>query len=80
MMVKRPKIFKHDGKQRQGKGFSPEELKKVGLSLTEGARLHVPIDPRRKTAHEGNVEALKTFLEDRKTTVKTKKAKRKPKS
>jgi ribosomal protein L13E len=80
MMAARPKILKKGGKQSEGKGFSPDELKKAGLSLKEAVKLHIPVDPRRKTAHEENIKAVRTFLEHRKTAVKTKKRKGKSKS
>lgn len=72
----RSKVFKQDGKQRCGKGFSVGELRKAGLSSTDAVKLHVPVDARRKTAHEENVEAVKAFLEKRKPAPKPKKAKK----
>jgi large subunit ribosomal protein L13e len=82
MVLDRPKIFRKSGKQRQGKGFSSDELKKVGLSLGEAVRLHIPVDPRRKTVHEENVEAVKAFLDQKREAAKPKpkKPKRKSKS
>jgi len=66
------KIFKRGGKQRYGKGFSVEELKKAGLSVKEAIKLGIPTDPRRKTAHDKNVETVKSFLEKRKPKPKRK--------
>jgi large subunit ribosomal protein L13e len=63
MMPIRPKVFKKGGKQRYGKGFSKQELKKAGLSFTEALKLGIPIDSRRKTAHEENINIIKSFLE-----------------
>jgi len=80
MMAARPKIIKRSGKRSEGKGFSPEELKKASLSLKEAVKLHIPVDPRRKTAHEENIRTVRTFLEHRKMAVKTKKPKGKSKS
>jgi large subunit ribosomal protein L13e len=82
----KPKILKPNGKQRNGRGFSPEELKKAGLNKTEAARIGIPTDPRRKTAHDENVEAIKAYAEKKKAEAKPKKpklspeTKRKPKS
>jgi large subunit ribosomal protein L13e len=82
----KPKILKPNGKQRDGRGFSPEELKKAGLNKTEAARIGIPTDPRRKTAHDENVEAIKAYAEKKKAEAKPKKpkpspeTKRKPKS
>lgn len=63
MMALKPKVFKKDGKQRLGKGFSREELRKAGLSLKEALRLGIPVDSRRRTVHQENVDAIKGFLE-----------------
>jgi len=72
MMAAKPKVFKKGGKQRQGKGFSREELKRVGLSLKEALKFGIPVDSRRRTAHEENVEAVKTFLGSKKAKFKSK--------
>jgi large subunit ribosomal protein L13e len=79
-MTSRPKVLKSDGKETDGKGFSRGELKKAGLSLTEAVKYHIPVDPRRKTAHEENVEALKPIIEGKKAAAKSKKPTGKSKS
>jgi ribosomal protein L13E len=79
MTTIRPKVFKNDGKQRAGRGFSREELKKAGSSLKEAVRLGVPVDDKRKTAHEENVDAVRTFLQERKPASKSENPRRKPK-
>ncbi|MBS7653591.1 MAG: ribosomal protein L13e [Candidatus Bathyarchaeia archaeon] len=48
--------------RRCGKGFSREELKAVGLSVVEALSLKIPVDIRRKTRHDENIEALKRHL------------------
>ncbi|MBS7634718.1 ribosomal protein L13e [Candidatus Bathyarchaeota archaeon] len=48
--------------RRCGKGFSREELKVVGLSVKEALSLKIPVDIRRKTRHDENIEALKRRL------------------
>lgn len=77
MIVFRSKVFKKGGKQRCGKGFSRGELKKAEISLKEALKLGIPIDSRRKTAHQENIEAIKTFLEKRKAKSKSKRGKSK---
>jgi large subunit ribosomal protein L13e len=77
MMAFKPKVFKKGGKQRYGRGFSREELKKAGISLKEALKLGVSVDSRRKTAHQENIEMLKTFLENAKAKSKPKKRKSK---
>jgi len=68
----KPKILKPDGKQRSGRGFSPEELEKAGLNPAEAKRLKIPVDKRRKTAHDQNVEAIKVYAEKKKAEAKPK--------
>ena len=65
----KPKILKSDGKQRSGRGFSPEELRKAGLNPTEAKRLEIPVDKRRKTVHNQNVEAIKAYAEKKKVSL-----------
>jgi ribosomal protein L13E len=79
MMATRPFISRKNGKQRTGKGFSGEELKKAGLSFKEALKLGVPVDLRRKTVHERNIDVIKGFLESRKKAAEPKK-RRKSKS
>ena len=77
----KPKIFKPDGKQRSGKGFSRDEIKKAGLTPACAAAIKLPVDLKRKTAHDENVEAIKAYVEKTKALAKPKaKRKKKPKS
>lgn len=72
MEAVKPLVFKKGVKQRLGKGFSPNELKKVGLKPKQALKLGIPIDPRRRTAHEENVEKLKRLMEFKKEAQKPK--------
>ena len=72
MIAAKPKVFKKGGKQRHGKGFSREELKRAGLSLKEALRFGIPLDSRRRTTYEENVEVVKNFLESKKAESKSK--------
>jgi len=72
MIAAKPKVFKKGGKQRHGKGFSRQELKRAGLSLKEALRFGIPLDSRRRTTYEENVEVVKNFLESKKATSKSK--------
>ena len=67
----KPQVTKKSGK-RQGKGFSPEELKKAGLNKAEAKRLKIPVDNRRKTTHEQNIKTIKTYAEKEKAKIKPK--------
>jgi len=61
----------HQSMEREGKGFSYTELKKVGLTKFDAKRLKLPIDLRRKTEYPKNVNILKE--------IKPKAAEKKPK-
>ena len=54
-------ILKPDGKQRAGRGFSTEELTKADLTIGDARRMEIPLDLRRKTAHDENVEIVKAY-------------------
>ncbi len=56
-------VVESRGKVREGRGFSGEELKAVELTPSKARGLGIPYDPRRKTSHDENVEALKEYLE-----------------
>jgi large subunit ribosomal protein L13e len=51
---------------REGKGFSKAELDKVKLSVIKARSLGIPVDSRRKSSYDDNIEILKEFLEDAK--------------
>ena len=68
----KPKIHRIDGKERDGRGFSLEELKKAGLNRAEAKKLEIPVDERRKTAHDQNVKAIKAHMEKKKAKAKPK--------
>jgi large subunit ribosomal protein L13e len=57
----KPHILKPDERKRIGRGFSREELKKAGISLAVARAIELPIDMRRRTAHDDNVEAIKAY-------------------
>ena len=47
----------------RGKGFSAKELGAVGLNIKQARRIGIPVDKRRKSLHEHNVDLLKSLLE-----------------
>ena len=59
----KPLISMKNGKQRQGKGFSPDEVKQAGLKLADAKTLCIPVDLKRKTAHQDNITNIKTHWE-----------------
>jgi len=80
MSVKKPRVFKQTGKQRYGRGFSRSELKEAGFNVKDALRFGVPVDTRRKTAHEENIKTVQAFLQEKKAASKPKKPKGKSKS
>jgi len=56
-------VFSQTGKQRLGKGFSPDELKEAGLTNADARNLAVPVDRKRRTSHEENIATLKARME-----------------
>jgi ribosomal protein L13E len=57
-----PRVFAPSKRQRRGRGFSREEIKKAGLTPQQALAHGVIVDYKRKTGHEENVEALKALL------------------
>jgi large subunit ribosomal protein L13e len=55
----KPTITKQNGKQKPGRGFSPNELKAAGISKQQAWQAGLPVDMRRKSSHDENVEAIK---------------------
>ncbi len=55
-MVTRP------GLVREGRGFSISEVQSAGLTPGEARILGIPVDPRRRSNIEENVDALKTYV------------------
>jgi len=55
-------LVKRKRRIRVGKGFSRGELREVNLSVKEALRLGIPVDVRRSTKHDENVEVLKSYL------------------
>jgi len=56
-------ITAQSGKERPGKGFSPDELKEAGLTNGDARSLKIPVDRKRKTSHEENIASLKSHCE-----------------
>jgi ribosomal protein L13E len=68
----KPQITKPDGKPRQGKGFSREEVKKAGLFAADARKMGLPVDLRRTTVHDENVAAVKAYVAKEKAKPKPK--------
>mgnify|MGYP001268946610 CR=1 FL=1 len=68
----KPTITKQNGKQKPGKGFSPNELKQAGVTKQQAKQIGLPIDIKRKSTHEENVETIKAHAQQAKTEAKPK--------
>ncbi len=60
-----PMVFRPET-VREGRGFSIAEIEAAGLNAGEADVLGVPVDIRRKSSHEENVEILKDFAKQAK--------------
>jgi large subunit ribosomal protein L13e len=58
----KPTVTKKNGKTKQGKGFSPNELKAAGVSKQQAQQAGLPVDVRRKSEHEKNVATIKAHV------------------
>ena len=50
------------------RGFSISEIKELALTPGDARRYGIPVDPRRASKHEENIEALKEYLSTVKET------------
>jgi len=57
-------VVRRKNKNREGKGFSQAELKEAGICYKRALRTGIPIDLRRRTKHEENIELLRRYSED----------------
>ncbi len=75
----KPTVTAQTGKKRKGRGFSPDELKEAGLTAAEAKKLSMPIDWKRKTSHEENIDNLKVHAEKAQKPKKAKSSAKKEK-
>jgi len=57
-------VVKRGLKTREGRGFSVDELKAADLNPGEARHLGIPVDTRRSSSYEENVEALRRWAEE----------------
>jgi large subunit ribosomal protein L13e len=65
-IVKSPKIIRKRGLEtylRIGRGYSIGEIKQVGLNIKLAKQFNIPLDIRRRSVHQYNVENLKRIVE-----------------
>ncbi|HMK94677.1 MAG TPA: ribosomal protein L13e [Candidatus Limnocylindrales bacterium] len=71
-------VTKRNGRKSTSRGFSLTELQKAGLTKQDAKKIGVPLDVKRKSAHDENVETLKAHAEKAKPKAKPKEPERKP--
>lgn len=63
-------ITKSNDKKAESRGFSRTELKNAGLTKQDATKMGIPLDLKRKSAHDENVETLKAHSEKAKAEAK----------
>lgn len=71
-------ITKQNGKQSTGRGFSPSELEKAGLNKQQAKQMGIPVDVKRKSAHDENIATLKAQAQKAQAEAKPKPLKTEP--
>ncbi len=71
-------ITKHNKKQNIGKGFSPTELEKAGVNKQQARQIGLPVDVKRKSAHDQNITTIKECAEKAKAAAAAKPKPQKP--
>ena len=71
----KPTITKQNGRQSEGKGFSPNELKEAGINKQQAKQMCLPVDLKRKSTHKENVDCIKAHAQKTETKPKPQKAK-----
>ena len=71
-------ITKHNKKQNIGKGFSPTELEKAGVNKQQAKQIGLPVDVKRKSAHDQNITTIKECAEKAKAAAAAKPKPQKP--
>jgi replicative superfamily II helicase len=72
MNMKIQAFVKSRNKDRIGKGFSRNELKEVCLSFSEALKIDIPIDSRRSTIYEKNIQSLRGYVKEFKSKLAVK--------
>ncbi len=66
-------ITNRNGQKVESRGFSLSELKKACLTKQDAMKIGIPLDLKRKSTHDENVETLKKHAEKAKTEAKPQK-------
>ena len=68
----KPTITKQNGKQSIGRGFSRTELEKASVNKQQARQMGLPVDLKRKSAHDENVETIKAHAQKAKAQAEAK--------
>jgi ribosomal protein L13E len=68
----KPTITKQNGKQSIGRGFSRTELEKAGVNKQQAKQMGLPVDLKRKSANDENVETIKAHAQKAKAQAEAK--------
>ena len=71
-------VIKRNGRKSTSRGFSLTELQKAGLTRQDAKQMGIPLDVKRKSAHDENVIALKAHVQKAKAEAKPKEPETKP--
>ncbi len=74
----KPTITKQNGKQSIGKGFSPNELKEAGINNQLAKQIGLPVDRKRKSTHDENIQTVKAHAQQFKEKAEAKPKQPKP--
>jgi ribosomal protein L13E len=66
----KPVIVKPDANNAAVEDSALKNLKKAGLNPAEARKLEIPVEKRRKTAHDQSVEVIKAYAVKKKAEVK----------
>jgi len=58
------KTYRNNAQSKTGRGFSIGELRELDLNFHKAKKIGLPIDLRRSTVHEINIDAIKRFLKN----------------
>lgn len=65
-------ITKPNGKQAESRGFSLKELKGACMTKEDAKKLSIPVDVKRKSFHDENIQTLKAHAEQAKAQAEAK--------
>jgi ribosomal protein L13E len=67
-------ITKQNGKTKNSRGFSVNELKGACLTKQDAKKIGIPLDLKRKSCHDENIQTLKAHAKQATAQAKPKKA------